>query len=72
MTGNEALEALKNGKSVRCVLWTPGNKLVPKFYDETGTMDIETHGSEIFLHDCTLFPGWLVASLITDTWEICA
>ena len=70
MDGHAALEAIKAGKSIRSKRWTPGNKLEPVRYEEVGELDVVPSGGELFIHDCHQFPGWLVAALASDEWEV--
>ena len=71
MTGIEALQALKDGKSVRCQRWTQDCWITARYSPEETIYVIWGYGTPLFKHDVYEDRGWILEDLLSDVpWEV--
>lgn len=71
MTGIEALQALKDGKQVRCTRWTRDCWIKAPYHPEETVYVIWAYGTPIFKQDVYQDKAWILSDLLDDTdWEV--
>lgn len=71
MTGIEALQALKDGKQVRCTRWTQDCWIKAPYHPEETVYVIWAYGTPIFKQDVYQDKAWILSDLLDDTdWEV--
>lgn len=71
MTGIEALQAFKDGKTVRCTRWTPDCWIKFTYSEEECFHIIWAYGTPTFKCDVAEDKYWILNDLLDDTdWEV--
>jgi hypothetical protein len=71
MTGIEALQALKDGRQVRCTRWTPDCWIKARYSPDEGIFVVWAYGTPIFKNDVYEDKSWILNDLLCDTdWEV--